>query len=91
MVGRRCAAWVTENRDKVDLISTRNYLHPKTAVYAHWLAFSDPTLAESFVAAWPRYNSEEQIENLRTEREMPAAKIDRRWNTGTFDLTLRAH
>jgi hypothetical protein len=87
MVGRRCAAWLTEHRDKIDLISTRNYLHPKTAVYAHWLAFRDPALPESFLAVWPRYNSEEQIENLRTERERLAATIDRRLTTGSFDLS----
>jgi hypothetical protein len=87
IVGRRCALWLTGNGGKVDLIGTRNYLHPKTAVYAHWLAFRPPALADSFLAAWPRYNSEKQIENLRMEREMLAAKIDRRLKTGTFDLS----
>jgi hypothetical protein len=78
---------VNSRHDQIDVIGTRNYLHPKTAVYAHWLAFRDPTLAESFVAAWPRYDSEEQIGALRTEREMVAATIDRRVKTGTFNLS----
>jgi hypothetical protein len=77
----------TPRAHEIDLISTRNYRHPKTAVYVHWLVFRDPALAESFLAAWPRYSSGEQIENLRTEREMLAAKIDRRLKTGTFDLS----
>ncbi len=64
MVGRRCAGWVNEHRDKIELISTRNYLPLKTAVYAHWLVFHDPALASSFLAAFPRYSAEEQMENL---------------------------
>lgn len=54
IVGRRCAQWVTDHRDNIELISTKNYILPRTAFYARWLAFRDPAFAESFLEAWPR-------------------------------------
>ena len=38
LAGRRCAAWVKsqEDRDKIGLVETRNYIPVKTAFYATW-------------------------------------------------------
>src|SRR5919106_5039992 len=45
------------------------------------------TRPSSFLAAFPRYSAEEQMENLRVEREALVANIDRRLQTGKFDLS----
>ena len=87
MVGRRCADWLEEHRGQIELITTRNYIPLKTAFHANWLAFHDPAIAESFLAAWPRYDAQKQLKSLRTERESLAGKIEQRLPTGKFDLS----
>src|SRR4051812_15227185 len=87
LVGRRCAAWVTERRSTVRLIRTRNYLPLKTSVHAHWLAFEAPAIAESFVAAFPRYDLEARVNELKAELDVAVEKIEGRLRTGKFDLS----
>ncbi len=87
LVGRRCAAWVTECCSTVRLVRTRNYLPPKTSVHAHWLAFEARSIAEEFVVAFPRYDLEARVNALNAERDVAVEKIERRLSTGKFDLS----
>lgn len=87
LVGRRCAAWVNEHGNEIELVSTRNYVPLKTSFHAYWLAFHDSALVDSFIAAVPHYNIADQLTRLRAERESLFAKINSRLQTGKFDLS----
>jgi hypothetical protein len=81
MVGRRCADWLSKHGGKIELIATQNYIPLKTAFCAEWLVLHGSAVAESFLSAWPRYDSQKQIETLRTEREALEEKIEQRLKT----------
>jgi hypothetical protein len=57
LVGQRCADWIRARRgdDAIQLVATRNYIEPRTALYVHWLLFRDDTLATQFLDAFPKY------------------------------------
>jgi hypothetical protein len=89
IVGRRCADWVRDRQGDgaIRLLSTRNYVPPKTAVYAHWLSFRESPLADDFLNAFPRYRIEEWIEKLRWEREVLEKKVEQRLKRRGYDLS----
>src|SRR6266404_9989982 len=62
LFGRKVTEWVREHQDSVSLLSTRNYIPKKTALYLTWAAFEDQALATSFLDIWPHYNIDRQIE-----------------------------
>jgi hypothetical protein len=66
---------------------TRNYVPPKTAMYAHWLSFCEGPLADDFLNAFPRYRLEERIEKLRREREVLEKKVEQRLRRRGYDLS----
>ena len=43
LVGRRCAAWIKARteRDRIELMATRNYVAPQTTFCATWLLFDE--------------------------------------------------
>jgi hypothetical protein len=57
-VGRRCADWIRAHRrdNGIGLVTTRNYVEPRTALYVNWLLFRDDALATEFLVAFPQYN-----------------------------------
>jgi predicted ester cyclase len=49
--------------------------------------FHAAAVVDSFLAAFPRYNTDEQLEKLKGQREALVAKINSRLQTGKFDLS----
>ena len=89
LAGRRCAAWVKsqKDRDKMELVETRNYIPLKTAFYATWLVFEEQAASEKFLEAFPYLHLDERISKIAEEREALAANLDRRRHRRDFDLS----
>jgi hypothetical protein len=89
LVGRRCADWIRARRGEsaIRLVATRNYVEPRTALYANWLLFRDESLANEFLHAFPGYQFERRIESLRRQRRLLAEKLEQRLRRGGFDLS----
>jgi hypothetical protein len=87
-VGRRCAAWVRARSTgaKIELIATRNYLPPQTAVYAKWLCFREEGSAADFLDAYPQHRLDGRMAKLKADREELSAKLQRRLKRGDFNL-----
>jgi hypothetical protein len=89
LVGRRCAAWlkVHKDKDKIQLVETRNYVPRQTAFYATWLLFQEETKFVEFLEAFPHYRLDERLTKSHEEREALAADLHRRLNRRDFDLS----
>lgn len=57
-INNRAAGWLIEREAKrfVSFYATREYLHPKTAVYQNWLVFRDSKSADDFLESFPELN-----------------------------------
>ncbi len=64
-----------------DLVATRNFIEPRTALYVHWLLFRDDTLATQFLEAFPKYQFEKRIERIRRERQLLTERLEQRLKT----------
>jgi hypothetical protein len=89
IVGQRCLDWIREHRgdDRIRLVSTRNFIEPRTALYVHWLLFRDDTLATEFLDVFPKFQFEKSIEKLRRERQLLTERLEQRLRRGGFDLS----
>jgi hypothetical protein len=65
LVRRRCAAWIDSRRENIELIATRNYLFPRTAIYTKWLLFKDETTVADFLNSYPQVSLGTSVENDR--------------------------
>ena len=56
-IGSTAADWLIECEAKqfVGFYETREYLHPKTAVYQNWLVFRDRRSADDFLDLFPQF------------------------------------
>jgi hypothetical protein len=77
LVGRRCA----------DLVLTRNFVEPRTALYVHWLLFCDDALATEFLQAFPKYQFQKRLAKLRREKQLLTERLEQRLKRGGFDLS----
>jgi len=64
-IGSPAADWLIENEAKqfVCFYETREYLHPKTAVYQNWLVFRDQKSANEFLDLFPELNLKKSEQN----------------------------
>ena len=63
--GSRAADWLIECRAKqgVGFYETREYLHPKTAVYQNWFVFRDQKTADEFFDLFPEFKLKKSEQN----------------------------
>jgi hypothetical protein len=86
LVGRRCASWIKSRQENVELIATRNYLFPRTAIYTKWLLFKDETTVADFLNSYPKYRLDNRLKAIGAERRALAIKLQERLRRGDFDL-----
>jgi hypothetical protein len=88
LVGRRCAAWIKARteRDRIELMATRNYAPPQTTFCATWLVFGNEAVATEFLHTYPQHRLDGRIAKLEADREPLAAKLQDRLKRGDFDL-----
>jgi len=89
LVGRRCAEWIERQSQiaPIQLLHTRNYLHPQTAFYATWLLFQNRAEVNAFAQAWPRHCLRKRVEQMAEEHQELAANLEMRRCRGDFDLS----
>ena len=62
LVGRKCALWIAQHcAASMQLLRSRNYVPPRTAIYCDWLKFVEEAAARQFVQTWPRYDLQLQL------------------------------
>ena len=64
--GDLAADWLIECEAKqgVGFYETREYLHPKTAVYQNWLVFRDSKTADDFLDLFPELDLKKSEQNI---------------------------
>ena len=64
--GDLAADWLIECEAKqgVGFYETREYLHPKTAVYQNWLVFRDRRSADDFLGLFPELDLKKSEQNI---------------------------
>jgi hypothetical protein len=89
LAGRRCAAWVTaqKDRDKIRLVETRNYVPRQTAFYAQWLVFEKEVAFLEFLESFPHCRLDARVAKISEEREALAVDLDKRLIRRDFDLS----
>jgi hypothetical protein len=89
IVGQRCLDWIRAHRgdNAIRFMATRNFVEPRTALYVNWLLFRDDALATAFLAAFPRYQFDKRIEQLRRKRQSLTERLEQRLKRGGFDLS----
>jgi hypothetical protein len=89
IVGRRCLDWIRAHRgdNAIRLVTTRNHVKPRTALYVNWLLFQHDALATEFLVAFPQYQIEKTIEKLRCEIQLLTERLEQRVRRGGFDLS----
>jgi hypothetical protein len=70
LVGRRCAAWIKARteRDRIELMATRNYVPPQTTFYATWLVFGDEAVAAEFLELYPQHRLDGRLAKIDADR-----------------------
>ena len=87
LVGRKCALWIAQHcANTTQLLRSRNYVLPRTAFYCDWLKFSDGDIARQFLQAWPRYDLDRRLSQVRSEHDEFALTLERDLSIGIFDL-----
>jgi hypothetical protein len=79
--------WIEQYCAKTaQLVRSINYLPPKTAFYCDWLIFSVADIARQFLQAWPRYDLDRRLSQVRSEHDEFALTLERDLSIGIYDL-----
>jgi hypothetical protein len=93
LVGRRCLDWIRANRgdNTIRVVTTRNFIEPRTALHVNWLLFRDDALATEFLEAFPKHQFEKRIDRIRRERQLITERLEQRCGGFTLGRIAEDH